>query len=52
MDVAALEDGICDNIRKGDRAIKFEVMRHGLAGLQAILGAEESIKGFMQRGDD
>ena len=45
--MAALEEEICDNIRKGDRARKFEVMRHGRAGLQAILGAEESIKGFM-----
>ena len=47
---AALEEEIGDDIWKGDRARKFEVLRHGRASFQAILGAKESIKVYMQRG--
>ena len=52
VDGAALEEEIGDNIWKGDRARKFEVMRHGRSFFQYIIGAKEIIKSFMQRGED
>ena len=52
MDEAALEEETGDNIRKGDWLRKFEAMRHGRTRFQAILGAKEIIKGFIQRGEE
>ena len=52
VDGAALEEEICDDIRKGAQARNFEVMRHGRARFQDILRAKESIKVFMKRGDN
>ena len=51
VDGAALEEEICDNIWKGDRARKFEAMRYGNAYFRAILREKYSIKGFINRGE-
>ena len=52
VDDAALKEEIGDNIRKGDQSRKFEAMRHGCTCFQDIIGAKESIKGFIQRGEE
>ena len=52
MDGAALKEEIGDNIWKGDRAIKFEALRHGRALFQAILVAKENNRCFMQRAEN
>ena len=52
MDRAALEEIIGDNIWKGDLAGNIEAVRYGRARFKAILGGNESIKGFMQSGED
>ena len=49
MNGAAIEEEIGDDIWKGDQARKFEMMRHGRAFFQYIIGAKEIIKSFMQR---
>ena len=52
MDGTALEEVIGDGICKGHRAKKLEAMRYGRASFQDIIRAKESIKSFMQRGED
>ena len=52
VDGATFEEEIGNDIRKGDRARKFKAMEHECARFQAVLGAKESVKCFMQRGED
>ena len=49
---AAFEEEIGDDIQKGARARKFKSMGHVCARFQAALVAKESVKFFMQQGED
>ena len=52
MDGDALEEEASDDIWQWDQPRNFKVIRHVSALFQAIIGAKESIKVFIHRGED